>query len=113
MENTLFVSNSRLLDAACLLFAQSLFTFTSMQTDVHTQRVSALTAFRIMRLCHNGPFMPTSDSVRRKSGSRPAQRAPSASALFLDSMKSAQILRLFYNPGPCHLPKECSSLLDN
>lgn len=73
MENTLFVSSCRLLDAACLLFAQSLFTFTS------TQRVSALTAFRIMRLCHNGPFVWPSDGVRRKSGGGPAQRGLSVS----------------------------------
>lgn len=48
---------------------------------------------------------------RQQAGS--ARRLSVSLGLVSALYEKRQILRLFFNPGPCHLPKECSSLLDN
>lgn len=77
--------------------------FTFIHTRTYTCSVSNKHSGQcnIMCLCHNGLFMWISGSLRQKSGSSQAQRraSHSASALFLDCMKSSQIFRPFLTLG--------------
>lgn len=69
--------------------------YTYSMSNYHSERC------HIMCLCHNGLFMWLSGSLKEKSGSSQAQcrASQSASALFLEFMKSSQIFRPFSTLG--------------